>query len=94
MFQNVEYTGRILRQGLKRDAERLVHLAVIHPNQLCAGLFVVHFHHLSVQLFAFTHTVNAKAVTRRSFVQIHHGDSFPCDPRRVIHFLYHSTTGS
>ena len=74
MLQNMEYAGRILRQGLKRDAERLVHLAVIHPNQLCAGLFVVHFHHLPVQLFAFTHTVNAKAVTRRSFVQIHHGE--------------------
>ena len=88
MLQNVEYTGRILRQGLKRDAERLVVLAVIHPNQLRTGFFVVHFHHLSVQLFAFTHAVNAKTVTRRSFVQI------PCDPRRVIHFLYHSTTGS
>ena len=74
MLQNVEYAGRILRQGLKRDAERLVHLAVIHPNQLRTGFFVVHFHHLSVQLFAFTHTVNAKAVTRRSFVQIHHGE--------------------
>ena len=74
MLQNMEYAGRILRQGLKRDAECLVHLAVIHPNQLCAGLFVVHFHHLPVQLFAFAHAVNAKAVTRRSFVQIHHGE--------------------
>ena len=74
MLQNVEYTGRILRQGLKRDAERLVVLAVIHPNQLCAGLFVVHFHHLPVQFFAFAHAVNTKAVTRRSFVQIHHGE--------------------
>ena len=74
MLQNVEYAGRILRQGLKRDAERLVHLAVIHPSQLRASLFVVHFHQLTAQLLAFAHAVNAKAVTRRSFVQIHHGE--------------------
>ena len=74
MLQNVEYTGRILRQGLKHDAERLVVLAVIHPSQLRASLFVVHFHQLTAQLLAFAHAVNAKAVTRRSFVQIHHGE--------------------
>ena len=75
MFQDVEHAGGILGQGLEGDGEELVALAVIHPDELRAGLVVGHFDQICAELRYLTDAVNGEAVQLHTSSQGHKGST-------------------